>query len=226
PSALAIRRPASPRGAEALPQVEAPPSGSATATLDFAALTPLSLGQLGLVGRNMFLGVSSDKGTGGPTAARERNEAPGVDVSIRDALLEHDHAAGLDGSGVVIGVAEEVARQNDAPLDSRALLELTVDTNGQVTNAHLVDASTAHDAWERIAASVVSSLRARRSILRHGQPTVVTLEITSRWQLPSGDSPGGALQGNRGGFSFDVTDVGARPLRVVHARILRERMQR
>ncbi|MDP9036288.1 MAG: hypothetical protein M3O50_15915 [Myxococcota bacterium] len=226
PSTRAIRRSAGLLGAEALPQVESSPSGSTTAVLDFLPATPLSLAQLGLAGRNMFLGASSENGAGGPAARTERNEAPGVDVSMRDALLEHDHGAGLDRSGAVIGVAEDVARQNDAPLDSRALVELTIDTNGRVTNAHLLDASTGHDAWERIAASLVSSLHARQSILRRGLATIVTLEITSKWQLPSGDSPGGAVHSNPGGFSFDVADIGARPLRVVHARILREKMQR
>ncbi len=225
-SGFAARPPSDVRNAEPILLSEAPLAASSGAPMGLTRPTRLSLAQLGLAGRNMFLGASSDKVGAAPEPAPEHNEAPGVELSMRDAQLEHDHAAGLDGSGAVIGAAEEVARANDAPLNSKAMFELTVDPHGDVTSVHLMAATAAEGAWERIGASLVSSLRARRPVLRHGTAMVVTLEITSRWQLPSGDNPGSPVGSDRGGLSFDVTDIGARPLRVVHARIVKEKAQR
>jgi hypothetical protein len=66
-----------------------------------------------------------------------------------------------------------------------------------------------------------------------GHPgAVITLDVTSRWAMPSGSKPrqpfsrpkvGASGTGVTYSMAFDVTDIGARPTRSVHARVLGER---
>jgi hypothetical protein len=66
-----------------------------------------------------------------------------------------------------------------------------------------------------------------------GHPgAVITLEVTSRWALPSGSKPGRPISNPHAettdtgvgvGGAFDVTDLVTKPQRSVHARIVNER---
>jgi len=129
-------------------------------------------------------------GTPAPTEAPRANVAPGVQQSLRDALHEHDHGIGLDVGGPIVAVAEDVTRPSAAPLDSHARLEVTADAAGHVTSVRLVNASEGYAEWERVAASLREALRSRTLRVPDGSGgVVVTLEVTSRWQLPSGHDP-------------------------------------
>jgi hypothetical protein len=219
--------------------LEPAPSGAPEAPLDFSAPgARLSADQLGLGGRNVFLGAFRQAPHEAPAPEPTdtapdgtRNVAPGIGKSIRTALNEHDHELGLDVGGAVIGVAESVARPSDTPDDSTAVFQITADANGNITSVILVDATQGRTAWEPVAASIATALRAKRLAMRGHAGAVITLEVSSRWALPSGSRAGHSVGLTGAGPSesgaaldgkFDLSDIGARPARSVHARILHE----
>jgi hypothetical protein len=138
---------------------------------------------------------------------------------------------GLDVGGPLIGTAEAVVRPSDTPVDSRAVFQVTADADGNVTGVALLDASQARGSWERVAPALAKALRVRRLTMRGHHGAVITLEVTSRRVTPSGSKPGKPWSdpkvhptdsGVAFSVRFDATDIGARLLRDVHARVLAE----
>jgi hypothetical protein len=189
---------------------------------------------LGLDGHNMFLGGAERPDGAAPAEAPEANVAPGVDRSMHDALQARDHALGLDVGGPLLAIAEELTRPSDTPMDGRAVIEITLDEGGAVTSVRVIDSASERSSWDRLAADMAIALRSRRIALRtKGRGLVVTMEVSSRWTLPGGSPAGHAVSGMYArpgddgaavgaGGHFDVSDIGARPHRDVHARILHE----
>jgi hypothetical protein len=195
---------------------------------------------LGMSGRNPFIGNLPDvpgASTSSAAPAPEPNMAPGIDKSMHDALAARDHELGLDTGGPLVASAEEVTRTSDTPENSSAVFEVTVDTNGDVTGVRVVNASQGRPAWDRVAIAYGAALRTRKIPLRgqrggQAKGLVVTLEVRSRFTLPSGaagaiEGPKGVVDGTSPGVQvgFDLSDIGARAHRSVHARILAERQQ-
>jgi hypothetical protein len=267
-------------GAAAARSPEMPPSPeSPAADVDlsqyFRRPVTLSADAIGLGGRNVFLeGLPGSPER--PPAANPSglNEAPGVEQSIRDALSERDREVGLAAGGPIVGVAEEISRASETPWNSRATFEAITDASGAVTAVHLLNASEAWGAWERVAKDLHAALQRRTLHVPAGSAGLaVTLDVVSRLQLPSGHDPDMAvsvlglpvkkapstsknpqrvdilkpeltvrdvdpppdlgppvklpLKHLVVGVQFfvlgiDPTDLTPRPLRVVHARIVRE----
>jgi hypothetical protein len=240
--------------AERAPPREEPSAAPAGTELPFTfdptgrGSPSLSNEVLGLAGRNRFVGAVPDQAVSAPASpGGPANVAPGVDQSIRDALDARDHALGLDQGGPMVAVLEEVTRPSDTPSDGYAVFEVTVGPDGEVSDVRVVDANEARPAWERVAMDLRTTLRKRGIGLRRksekgaattpegkGRGMVVTLEVKSRWSLPSGagdkrisgpyvkfgadpDTPVAA------GGHFDVSDIGQRASRQVHARVVGER---
>jgi hypothetical protein len=247
------------------PEPEPPPS-----------LATLSDDALGIGAHNPFVG--SLPGAPSDPRAEQRpapdDVTPGIQQSLRDGLRDHDHELGLDMGGALVSVAEDLTRRSPTPVNSRAVFEVAADASGNVTAVRLIDASQGWSEWNEVASSLSEALRSRTlRIPSDVAGLVVTLEITSRWQMPSGRDPTtewsvlnvplkkapsdqkrpmkvGVLKvdpkvveapeapgvsaptrlppqqlqiGSILGFDFDVTDLVTRPLRVVHARVLKER---
>ncbi len=167
------------------------PAPSASGSAAFDRPLDLSAAALGLDGRNPFLAGLPGAPDKAPSAgSRERNEAPGMQQSVRDVLQEHDRQLGLGAGGPIVGLAEDVARASATPWNSRATFEVVADARGVVTAVRLVDASEAWGDWERVVADLRDALR--RVVLRvpAGAAGVqATLEVMSRFQLPSGHDP-------------------------------------
>jgi hypothetical protein len=232
-------------GARRAPRVPAeqpaPPSASSTGALDSdwslddRSGPSLSALALGLGGKNPYLGGVPGRPTDAsePLPQRRDNVAPGVDRSMRDAALERDLDLGLGSGGPLIAVAEDIMRSSDAPVDGVAIFEVTIDANGDVVSVRVGDVGDALPKWRQVAKGMLSALRSRPARLRHaGKGVVVTLEVRSRWVLPSGSRAGRPIKDpyvtsagimTAVGGSFDVSDIGARPSRDVHARVLGER---
>jgi hypothetical protein len=159
--------------------------------LDLHAPQALSADAIGLGGRNVFLGALPDAPSApAPHDAPPANVAPGVQQSLRDALHQHDHGIGLDIGGPVVAILEDLTRPSSTPLNSRAVFEVTADAGGNVTGVSLVDASQGRAEWERVATSLRQALRTRQLHVPAGTGGVaITLEVASRWQLPSGHDP-------------------------------------
>ena len=225
---------ASPGDSAEPPALSPPEAGSA---FTFNPTAPgLTNRALGLDGHNAFLSAFSDCPDGAaPSQAPEANVAPGVDRLMRDALQALDHSLGLDVAGPLVGIAEELTRPSDTPTDGSAVFEVTLDEGGAVTGVRLVDSAAGRPAWERLASQMVAAFRSRRVALRtKGRGMIVTMEVSSRWALPSGQAAGHAasdpyVKSGQGdgtylvaGGHFDLSDIGSRPHRDVRARILHE----
>jgi hypothetical protein len=225
---------ASPIDSSEPPTLSPPEAGSA---FTFNPTVPgLTNRALGLDGHNAFLSGFSDRPDGAaPSQAAEANVAPGVDRSMRDAMQALDHSLGFDVGGPLVGIAEELTRPSDAPTDGSAVFEVTLDEAGAVTGVRLIDAGAGRPAWEHLATQMVAAFRSRRVALRtKGRGMIVTMEVSSRWALPSGQAAGRAVsdpyvkpgEGDgtyvAAGGHFDLSDIGSRPHRDVHARILHE----
>jgi hypothetical protein len=195
---------------------------------------------------------TSNAGVASAAGADERRPDPGRDAAriegvIRDALVTRDHGLGLDAAGALVAMAEDCVRGGDTPLDGKAYFEVTVRADGTVADARLVAASDPPDAWRAAAAKLVAAGAARSVLTRkNGKPLRVRLEVSSRWVLPSGSRQGKPFTTPRtkgyetwtsdtgehavalapsivaASTGFDVSDIGAKPLRDVHARILKE----
>jgi hypothetical protein len=283
----AVPRPASPGVARvasrvvadgrATPSDDTPAPGTSTQferPVDLRTPQSLSADAIGLGGRNVLLGALPD-GTSAPAQedAPPANVAPGVQQSLRDALHEHDHGIGLDIGGPIVAIVEDLTRPSSTPVNSRAVFEVTADASGNVTGVTLVDVSQGRAEWERVATSLREALRTRKLHVPDGTGGVaITLEVASRWQLPSGHDPDTEVsilgipvkkaspaskqpkkveilkpelkivqtpppEGQTSvlpqyrievvkliGLDIDPTDLTPRPLRVVHARVVREKV--
>jgi hypothetical protein len=211
------------------------PGESGSAFVFNPAVPGLTNRTLGLDGHNLFLSGLDRPDGAAPSSEPEANVAPGVDRSMHDALQARDHALGLDVGGPLLAIAEELTRPSATPVDGRAVLEVTLDEAGAVTGVRVVDAASERLSWDRLASQMATAFRSRRVALRtKGRGMVVTMEVSSRWALPSGQPAGRAVtdpyvKPGEGagtyvvaGGHFDLSDIGARPHRDVHARILHE----
>ncbi len=234
-NAAVERAPRGEQGVKAAPEPTATPAPTgAVFSVPSSAAPRLSDDALGLAGRNRFLGAVPGQ-SGGRASVDEgaRGVAPGVDQSIRDALDARDHDLGLDVAGPLVAIAEELTRPSDTPMNGRAVFEIIVGADGNVREVRVLDVSDSRASWERLGAQLGATLRARRIAWRRkGHALAAQVEVTSRWVLPSGQAAGRVLSGPFAkaspdsvvaGVHFDVSDIGARPARDVHARILGER---
>jgi hypothetical protein len=197
---------------------------------------------LGIGRRNFFRG-------GLPPAAEApdpgREAASRLDRSVRDALVRHDHSLGLDAAGALVALAEDCTRRSDAPFDGKATFEVTINAAGTIAGVRVLSAIQPSDTWQSVASKLSEVARSRSALIRPtGRPLRVRLEVSSRWVLPSGARPGRPLKPQAtlyetwqtegeaviplqpsavaAGVRGDLSDIGARPVRDVHARILSE----
>jgi hypothetical protein len=267
------------------------PSEALDRPFDPTVPRPLSPDAIGLGGRNVFLGalpqgmMSAPTTEAGATSARAvpSREATGpsgpsraLQDGLREALHDRDVAQGLGAGGPVVTAAEVSVRESDVPLNAHAILEATTDAQGEVLSVRVLGESAGRADWEDAASRVRAALRGRRLRVPPGSGgVVVTLDVTSRWQLASGHDPdvevsvaGQPVKPARPeskdpvrvevlkpevkieepspppdlsppvklptahaqagvkilGIDFDVTDLAPRPSRVVHARVIREKL--
>jgi hypothetical protein len=171
------------------PERSAPPS---TPPDSARALATLSADALGIGVRNPFIASLPES----PTAAHTGeppvdNVAPGVQQALRDGVRARDHDIGLDLGGPVVAIAEELTRPSSTPLNSHARFEVTADSTGKVTAVTLADASEGWGDWDKLGAALARALQARPLRVPAGaRGLALTLEVTSRVQLPSGLDPG------------------------------------
>ncbi|MGA7120697.1 MAG: hypothetical protein WBY94_11395 [Polyangiaceae bacterium] len=151
----------------------------------------LSRESLGLDPRSVLLAGLERAGERAASApVPEHNEAPGVGQSVRDALAEHDRALGLGAAGPIVAIAEEVARASSTPWNSNATIKVLVDATGAVAAVRLVRVSEAWGDWGRVASDLREALRRLTLRVPKGSSGVeATIEVTSRFQLPSGHDP-------------------------------------
>ncbi len=167
---------------------------------------------------------------------------------LRDGLAAHDRALGLGNGGPLVSAAHEAASPSIAPDVGSATFDVDSDATGKVVGAHVVSASAEPSAWNDVAQELVRLMSAKTLKVLHDSRGMRTrLRIVAQRTLPSGApyarsagavpedacageaiGPGGLGRKCNSGMpsglsqSFDLSDIGARPSRIVRVQLLGE----
>jgi hypothetical protein len=125
-------------------------------------------------------------------APQPDTQAPGAgaQAALRAGIAQRDVSLGLGADGPVIAAAESSALASVAPVRARAVFEVTADASGVVTGVRLADASEDWRGWETVGRTMSARLAKTRLRIAAGAKGVsMSIEVVSRWQLPSGNDP-------------------------------------
>lgn len=217
---------------EGTPAEPAAPSTSSTTS------PSLSLAQLGIgaAGPNPFLL---------PDALPERPPDPKDNTAgraLKSGLVERDLALGLGPEGPVLEALREATSMSASPERGYAIFGVSIDENGFVKDIRLGDRAGG-PGWDEAMTGALKALKGKKLALRGGaRGAELKIEIKSDVVLPSGNRPDQRIQtpmtrsqisrsesvpGGTPGVvesrtiaTFDVTDIGAKPRRVVHAHLV------
>lgn len=215
-------------------EIEAVPSPSSSAM-------PLGPAALGLGGSRSFTMEMARQPL--PDDSNEN-----LKHAINDPIHERERLNGSLTSGPFAQELERATRADSgSPFEGRALFAISVDEVGLVVNVQVAESSGDRHAWEDVGKRVLNAMAQRRVHVPPGAKGVaMKIEISSKVTLPSGarhpltvTSPvvdaarnmaNGQFdkgEGMNGGLpivagSFDLSDIGAHPMRVVGARVLSE----
>ncbi|MBM4358619.1 MAG: hypothetical protein FJ096_10985 [Deltaproteobacteria bacterium] len=161
-----------------------------------------------------------------PSDARGRNPAPTETLrrthepeaarrAIDRGMRVKDAQLGLDfpGASAIGAVLRDAVRGSDAPFECQGSFSVAVSPDGRVTSVNLGgfrggDPGT----WQIIRKQALAQLKSRvfemKSSFARG--ALVGVTIRSEHKMP-----GGGVSRQGASFSFDVADVGAKPVRVV-----------
>lgn len=141
---------------------------------------------------------------------------------LGSGLEARDRARGLARGGVVATLAQSAAI-GLGPSEGEATFSVLTDRDGKVTGVSLVEARGG--AWDGTLGELRRSLARKRLRVPPGaNGLAVQVLVRARVQLPSGARPGETIRARGAGAEFDVADLGARPGRVVSARVTNERL--
>ena len=149
------------------------------------------------------------------TAARVSSEI----VSLVDATSPPGQGFG----GPVVSAAHDAAIGVLAPDAGLAVLQVLTDASGAVTQVRVVSASGDLPMWNGVASAMARSMKGTSLKLpAAASGAQVTVEVRVRAELPSGSDPNAKVKILGVGGSFDFSDIGAKPMRVVAVHELSE----
>jgi hypothetical protein len=208
-----------------LPESATPTPGGWTLRVTAGQAAPAAsqaaLEELALDGKNHFMGRRQAPMT--PEDAEKEARAEGnrqAGGAMRAALHDHDVAMGLGGGGPVVTALEAALRESTAPLESHAILVAVANAAGVVTQVDVESASDDPASFRAVAEDVLSRLRGQNVRVPAGHGLSMRLDVVSRVGAPSGGGVG--LDPKSAGGHFDLSDIGARPKRIIHAHVLTE----
>jgi hypothetical protein len=164
-----------------------------------------------------------------PAAPTEAPRAQKVDRNKANEILsadirDKDKKLGLNlpAAGTVASFVKNAVWGSDVPTESRATIQIALDANGKVTSVRVTGQSAgAAGTWDAVAASVKASLSGQTLKMSgdFSKGAIITVNVQSKMQMPSGNKQGDPVSLNLGksgpGGSFDLADIGAKPIRQV-----------
>jgi hypothetical protein len=178
--------------------------------------------------------MPSKIGTGAKLDDAPSAEKLAAKVSKDLAQGADDRARSAGGyGGPVVSAAHDAAMGWAAPQTGFAVIAVDLDDKGLVTRVTLVDASGDRPEWQKVADGVAKGLANKKVAVPSGAGGLrVTVKVQAKILLPSGASEGvsGPSIGNDGeghntataSVSFDLSDVGQKPKRIVAVVVLSE----
>ncbi len=227
-------------------QVEVTPEGSGQATLDNstpAASIFLNQGSIGLDGIGSYRSDMARQPL--PQVTETDVIKDNIQHAIMDPIRAHENRNGSLASGPIVAELESTTRHlAGSPFEGHAVFAFRIDEVGLVVSASVEDVSGDRREWEDVAKATFNALAQKRLRIPPGAKGVtMRVELTSKVVLPSGarhpltvgsnavDALGHAMHGQFDqpaetpgifGGGFDLSDIGAHPMRVVGARVLSE----
>ena len=170
-----------------------------------------------------------------PAANENATIAENLHHAIMDPIHERERLNGTLADGPIAMALEGSTRSsNAAPFEGRAVFSVRIDELGLVVGAQVVEASSDWHGWEEVATRTFNALAQKRVHLPRGaKGMVMRVEVTSKVVYPSGaEHPmtaqlGGPVDPSSPSLplvsgSFDLSDIGSHPMRVVGSRVLSE----
>ncbi|MBX3231948.1 MAG: hypothetical protein KIT84_12280 [Labilithrix sp.] len=171
-----------------------------------------------------------------------------AEQAVKDALRARDHALGLGPEGPVITALEAATHAGFAPEQGTATFVAVIDERGIVVDLKLTSSSASGKAgaqgWEDVRARAVKSLASAKIQMRGVKRAELTIAVESKVVLPSGNDPkkpitptakptavvtrsnapgspsGADVAAGATVAEFDLTDIGAKKTRTVHAKLV------
>jgi hypothetical protein len=222
------------------------PEGSSDIVTTPPSTLPLERGSIGLergIGSYRFDALKSQAAE--PEQTENERIADNVNHAIMDPIRAHEARNGTLADGPIVNELENTTRHlAGSPFEGHAIVAFRVDELGLVVSATIEDVSGDRRDWEEVAKATFNALAQKRIHLPAGaRGLAMRVEIMSSVVLPSGarhalsvGSPAvealdHALKGEGSssattpsiaGATFDISDIGAHPVRVVGARVLSE----
>lgn len=211
------------------PQIATAPSAGAPETIPpgFAKL-------LQQTGKPSWLGPSTQGVLGNlavdttPKQTKDEKLAQKVNDDLTQQVDEASRPAGGGSGGPVVTAAHEVAMEY-APMSGFALFTVKTDGEGAVVSVSVVDVGSDLTGWTGVAKALQKKLQAKKLVVPTGASGVaVTVRVDAKLTMPSGAPSGKAFSpyalkgGLNVGGTFDLSDIGAKPLRVVAVHVVNE----
>ncbi len=227
---------------------EVPPTDSSW-SFDPTRGTPVDLG-IGSHWKTVVAEGAAESQPGARSAALAEGEdikdrARAIDRSMREMLTARDVSLGLGRAGPLVSATRDAASSSSAPDVGATILEIESNSSGTVVAAHAEDS-----AWNEVARAVVRRMAGKALRVAPGSRGLrARLRVVAERALPSGargsssvgavpdDVPGGnkvcdgegihrrcvaGMPAGATNASHDLSNVGAKPTRIVHVQLLAE----
>lgn len=203
----------------------AEPSPNASANGGGVVVIPLTTAELGIAGAgalNPFLPKREEPEPEPRPAAKGPSRDDGAARALRGLASARDRELGLGPEGPAIAALKGATSSSMAPTKGRASFIIRAGGDGLVFAVDLVD-SEGGSGWADAGRLALQSLRGKKVRVPQGARGIaMRIEVRSEMKLPNGESaPFGVREGaNRMPEMTipDVSNIGAKPRRVIHAR--------
>jgi hypothetical protein len=164
------------------------------------------------------------------TKTKEEKLAAKVSKDV-SALIDAKPSTGSLYAGPVVSAAHDAATSAIAPDVGVAVFVVRTDAGGAVTSVSLRDVSSDFPGWAAVGKKIEGALLAKKLVVPGGASGVqVTVKVSAKYALPSGANPKKPIDADIGGTpfgpgiagTFDLADIGSKPLRVVAVVVLDE----
>jgi hypothetical protein len=154
-----------------------------------------------------------------PAPTRAEGRAPVSPTIAGDVINREmqakDRTLGLDlpAAAAIAGIVGGAVRASDTPSECQASFQVALGGDGRIRSVNVLGYSGGGSAeWGQVASAVEGALKGRTFQMKSAfaKGALVTVRARSAMRMPSGD---GGRQGLT--FTFDPTNIGARPSRQV-----------
>jgi hypothetical protein len=184
-----------------------------------------------------------------PADAEPPNEGVSTTGGLAEGLDAHDVAVGLGRGGPVITALENAAAGEAAPFEGAATFDFAVRSDGHVSMS-VLDATSSLEGWNKVAEATQKAFDPKAVRIPPGaRGWHVVVRVEAKVQYPNGLDPkklGASFTASPTGLTFaaggkvcnvritagltlipimggcDPSNIGARPLRVVHGHVTHE----